>query len=56
MTLPQNTKLSISAMSQVFNNTTATYKFYWFVALIDIVVKETSNTKHSFGKLDSLCK
>lgn len=40
MTLPQNKKLPISALAGIFSNTTATYKFYWFVALLDIVVKE----------------
>ncbi|MBR5920511.1 MAG: HNH endonuclease [Bacteroidales bacterium] len=40
MTLPQDTRLPISALSRIFSNTTATYKFYWFVAMLDIVVKE----------------
>ena len=40
MILPQNNKLPISALAGIFSNTTATYKFYWFVALLDIVVKE----------------
>jgi hypothetical protein len=43
MTLPYNYKLSISSLSGIFSNTTATYKFYWFVALLDIVVKERKN-------------
>lgn len=50
MTLPQNNKLSISALTGVFNNTSATYKFYWFVALMDIVVKE-QRTKISFWEI-----
>ena len=40
MTLPENIKPPVTRLSQVFNSTTATYKFYWFVALLDIVVKE----------------
>ena len=44
MTLPPNPKLSISALSRIFSNTTATYKFYWFVAMLDIVVKERRNS------------
>ena len=40
MTLPENIKLPVTRLAQVFNSTTATYKFYWFVALLDIVVKE----------------
>lgn len=40
MALPQNGKLTISSLAGVFSNVTATYKFYWFVALLDNVVKE----------------
>ncbi len=47
MKLPQNTKLPISALAGIFSNTTATYKFYWFVAMMDIVVKER-RTKMSY--------
>ena len=44
MTLPPNTKLTISSLSRIFSNTTATYKFYWFVAMLDFVVKERRNS------------
>ena len=47
MTLPQNNKLPISAIAGIFSNTTATYKFYWFVAMLDVVVKERK-TRISF--------
>ena len=47
MTLPQNNKLPIPTLAGIFSNTTATYKFYWFVALLDIVVKERK-TRISF--------
>jgi hypothetical protein len=40
MTLPQDNKLEISRLTQIYNNTVATYKFYWFVSLLNIVVKE----------------
>ncbi len=40
MSLPSNNQLPISALSRIFSNTTSTYKFYWFIALLDIVVKE----------------
>jgi len=33
-------KYSVRRLAMIFNNTTATYKFYWFVALLDILVKE----------------
>lgn len=50
MTLPNNRKLPISALAGIFSNTTATYKFYWFVALLDIVVKERK-TRISFWEI-----
>ena len=52
MTLPENIKLPVTRLSQVFKNTTATYKFYWFVALLDIVAKERK-TKISFWEIIS---
>lgn len=50
MTLPQNPKLPIHALAGIFSNTTSTYKFYWFVALLDIVVKERK-TRISFWEI-----
>jgi len=40
MNLPKDQKLEISRFTQIFNNTVATYKYYWFVSILDIVVKE----------------
>lgn len=40
MTIPQSDTLSTSAMNRVFDTTTATYKFYWLLALLDMHVKE----------------
>lgn len=50
MLLPQNPHLPISALAGIFSNTTATYKFYWFVSLMDIVVKERK-TRISFWEI-----
>ena len=50
MSLPQNNKLPIPALAGIFSNTTATYKFYWFVTLLDIVVKERK-TRISFWEI-----
>lgn len=33
MALPQNNRLPISYLTGIFSNTTATYKYYWFVAI-----------------------
>ena len=40
MTIPQTEGLSTNAMNRVFDTTTATYKFYWLLALLDMYVKE----------------
>ncbi|MBE6339859.1 MAG: HNH endonuclease [Bacteroidales bacterium] len=50
MKLPYKYELPISSLSRMFSNTTATYKFYWFVALLDIVVKERK-TRISFWEI-----
>jgi hypothetical protein len=35
MNLPHSNYLEISKLASVFNNTSATYKFYWFISLIE---------------------
>lgn len=40
MNLPTDKNIDTRLLAQIYNNTVATYKFYWFVALLDIVVKE----------------
>ena len=41
--LPLDKSISISELSQVFNNTSATYKFYWFLAILKISVRESKS-------------
>jgi len=50
MQLPDNKTLNINTLSQIFTKTSATYKFYWFVGLLDILVKERK-TKISFWEI-----
>lgn len=50
MSLPQNNRIPISRLAGIFSNTTATYKFYWFVAMLDIIVKERK-TRMSFWEI-----
>jgi hypothetical protein len=38
--LPFDKKLDTRVLAQIYNNTAATYKFYWFVSLLDIFVKK----------------
>lgn len=40
MTIPQSKTISTSIMNRVFDKTTATYKFYWMLSLLDMYVKE----------------
>jgi len=40
MTLPFDKNIDTRVVAQIYNNTVATYKFYWFVSILDIVVKE----------------
>lgn len=39
MILPQSTGLPIPYLAACFNNTSATYKFYWFLGILDAVEK-----------------
>lgn len=38
--LPFSNSLSINKLSGSFNNTSATYKFYWFLSIVELVEKE----------------
>jgi hypothetical protein len=37
MQLPKDQSVNVSLLSSVFNNTSATYKFYWFLAIIESI-------------------
>lgn len=40
MLFEKNPTTETKVIAQIFNNTVATYKYYWFVSILDIVVKE----------------
>lgn len=40
MDIPHHNGLTTDAMSRVFSHTTATYKFYWFIGILDLLVKK----------------
>ena len=44
MKIPQSETLSTSALNRVFDETTATFKFYWLLSLLDMYVKEQKAT------------
>ena len=39
MVIPEYSKISIPKLAQVFNNTSATYKFYWFISILEVYSK-----------------
>lgn len=43
MQIPQSDILTTNAMNRMFDTTTATYKFYWLLALLDMHVKEQND-------------
>ncbi len=40
ISLPENKKLDVSSLAGVFQNTTNSYKFYWFLAILDILQED----------------
>lgn len=44
MQIPQSAVLSTRALAGVFNNTTATYKYYWLIAILDLYCKRNQKT------------
>lgn len=50
MTLLLDNRLNINRLSQIFNNTVATYKFYWFLSILELLVKN-GNRKLSLWEI-----
>ena len=50
MNLPTSSKLPIKNLSGVFNNTTNSYKFYWFLAILE----KLKTTESGFLLIDEL--
>lgn len=40
MVIPQSEKLSTRHLNRVFDNTVATYKYYWLIGILDLYVKQ----------------
>lgn len=53
MSLPQFDKLSVSRLGGAFSNTSATYKFYWLLAIIEHVEegRTTISKKELFSRM-----
>lgn len=56
MTLPYSNNLPISKLASVFRNTSATYKFYWFWAIIEVLEsgKTEIDKKEIFSRMIGL--
>lgn len=50
MLVPANNALQTNRLAQVFRNTTATYKFYWFIAIVELFVIE-KKSRMSFWEI-----
>ncbi len=42
--LPLNRRLSVTKLSSVFNNTVASYKFYWFISLLQLFTERNNKS------------
>ena len=40
MNIPQSHILSTSRLNRIFDKTVATYKFYWFLGILELYVKQ----------------
>ena len=40
MLIPQSEQLTTRYLNRVFDNTVATYKYYWFLSILDLFVKQ----------------
>lgn len=57
MQLPKSSLISVSKLSSVFKSTSATYKFYWFWAILESIENKKSATipkKELFSRMISL--
>ncbi|MBP1222322.1 hypothetical protein JOD96_000884 [Flavobacterium sp. 1355] len=55
MNLPNSQYLPINKLSSVFANTSASYKFYWFLAILELVEEGNTyiNKKKIFSRMIS---
>lgn len=51
MILPSQGIVDAGRLSQIFNNTTATYKFYWFVSIINLICTNSNRRVFSFDEI-----
>ena len=51
MTLPSDGNVDVGRLSRIYGNTVATYKFYWFVSIINLVCTNPGRSVFSFREI-----
>ena len=51
MVLPSQGIVDVGRLARIFDSTTATYKFYWFVSIIDLICANPGRRNFSFEEI-----
>ena len=51
MNLPSEGVVDAGRLSRIYDNTTATYKFYWFISIIDLICANPNRRRFSFDEI-----
>jgi len=51
MTLPSDKSIDVGRLSRIYGNTVATYKYYWFVSIINLVCANPGRRVFSFNEI-----
>ena len=51
MILPSEGIVDVARLSRIYDNTTATYKFYWFVSIINLISANPDRRVVSFEEI-----
>ena len=51
MRLPSGEIVDVGRLSRIYDSTTATYKFYWFVSIIDLICANQDRRRFSFEEI-----
>ena len=51
MILPSEGIVDVARLSRIYDNTTASYKFYWFVSIINLISANPDRRVFSFEEI-----
>ena len=54
MLLPQSQILSTNRLNRIFDHTVATYKYYWFLGILDLFVKHGKTRINEWEIINSM--